>query len=191
MSSHIYTKTGDQGLTGLVGGKRVSKSHSRIALYGEVDTLNSWVGVLVVSLKEFSSTDAPFALLQKIQENLFNLGGRLACESSDWERFSLPSLDLSLTNDLERSIDSMEEDLPALRNFILPGGSRPSAHAHLCRTYAREVERDLVALIEVTPEEIPEGALIFLNRLSDYFFVLARWVNKKLNQSDIIWKGRS
>jgi len=177
----VYTKTGDKGETGLVGGTRVSKSEPRIDLYGEVDELNSVIGLGVSYLdkKQFSKE---IRLLQKIQNNLFNLGSQLACEADKREQFKLPQIEVNLIADLEAEIDNMDESLEPLKNFILPGGTQAAAAFHLARTVTRRVERKGVGF-----NEAPSHMHAFLNRLSDYFFVLSRYINKVSGKSDIEW----
>ncbi|MCB9094848.1 MAG: cob(I)yrinic acid a,c-diamide adenosyltransferase [Halobacteriovoraceae bacterium] len=178
----IYTKTGDKGETALVGGKRVLKSDVRIDLYGEVDHLNSMLGLLG------ASTEIP--LIAELQAALFCLGSQLACESSEWEKYKIPSLDSKLIQILEDEMDKMNSDLAPLKNFVLPGGCEEASRAHLCRSVCRLVERKLVQFVQSFPREEPEQAIVFLNRLSDYFFVLARYFNKKKNIADVLWRGK-
>lgn len=177
----IYTKTGDLGETGLVSGSRVSKSNLRIDLYGEVDELNTFVGsLLVVEVDE---------VLFKIQHQLFNLGSLLACESDKREKYKLSPIDPSIIGIMENKIDELNTKLPNLKNFILPGGSEAGARAHLCRVVSRRVERKLVAFGLESKMEIPEHSLVFLNRLSDYFFVFSRYCNQKDKINEIIWSS--
>lgn len=177
--SKIYTKTGDDGTTGLLSGKRVSKSDARLEAYGQVDHLNSLIGVLIseLSLKETKED------LLLVQNKLFNLGSLLACPAEDIEKFKLKTIEEETVSLLEIRIDSMEEELEPLKNFILPGGSKEASYAHVCRTQTRNVERRLVDI------ELPKNSAEFINRLSDYFFSLARFLNKKASQKEIIWKG--
>lgn len=172
----IYTKTGDKGETGLVSGNRVSKGDQRIELYGEVDELNSAIG--------FLNTLSNDSFIEKVQIELFNLGSLLACESSFWETYKLPKLSPSIISELEKKMDLYSKDLPKLKNFILPGGNEKSSRAHLCRTITRRVERKLIRFEDIKPIHSIE----FLNRLSDYFFVLARYYNYIENVEEVIWK---
>ena len=158
--SIIYTGTGDKGTTSLVGGERVSKAHQRIESYGTVDELNSFIGLLITSLEE--KADQDFLLF--IQHKLFTIGSYLATE---------------------REIDRLDNELPKMRNFILPGGSRPASLAHVCRTVCRRAERQIYRLAETIPVEEP--VLVFINRLSDYLFVLARKECIRNNGKEIIW----
>ena len=174
----IYTKTGDKGTTSLLTGTRVSKDDMRLEAYGTLDELNSWLGVLAAELPTNS-----FPLLTKIQSELFSMGSYLALEGE--APFSMPKLDPELVDALERQIDSWNEQLPELKNFILPSGSKASSMAQVARTITRRAERRVVALaneVEVK-EEIP----VFLNRLSDFFFVLARFILHKEGLEERIW----
>lgn len=176
----IYTKTGDSGQTMLVSGTKVSKADQRIDLYGEVDELNSLIGYMDVETHK--------ALHASIQSHLFNLGSLLACEVEKRKEFKLPQVNKTIIEELEEAIDSMTEELPKLKNFILPGGTEGSARAHLCRVVTRRVERKLVSFDKANPGEAPENSIVFINRLSDYFFVLARYWNLKKGVEDVLWK---
>jgi len=174
----IYTKTGDKGTTSLLSGTRVSKADMRLDAYGTLDELNSWLGVLASELPTNS-----FPLLTKIQSELFSMGSYLALEGE--ATFPMPKLDPDLVTALERQIDSWNEQLPELKNFILPSGSKASSMAQVARTITRRAERRVVTLaneVEVK-EEIP----VFLNRLSDFFFVLARFILHKEGLEERIW----
>ncbi len=184
--SKIYTKTGDLGETGLVSGTRALKSDQRIDLYGEVDELNSRVGALVAKL---AAKDRVF--LEEIQSALFDLGPNLACEASQRAQWKLPVIGEGWVKKLESSIDLMDSTLSPLQHFILPGGSEAAVAAHLCRTHCRLVERRMVAYHQETQEPLPEHALQFINRLSDYFFVFARWCNHQAQISEAAWKPRN
>jgi len=187
--SKIYTKTGDEGKTSLVSGNRTFKSDLRIDLYGELDELNSRIGYSYALLPEGMTEIKNF--LHVIQSALFDLGSNMACEFENREKFNLPQLTEDLITQIEKEIDGMDKDLEPLKNFILPGGTAASASIHLARTGSRNVERKLVHYEHVTKEVLPPLSIIFLNRLSDYFFVLARYVNKKMNGPEILWKPRS
>jgi cob(I)alamin adenosyltransferase len=156
----IYTKTGDDGTTGLFGGRRVTKYSLRIDAYGTVDELNAL---------------------------LFTVGSDLATPQDASVKSSVPSVTEDHVAQLEKWIDSYEEQLPALKNFILPGGSQAGAHLHLARTVCRRAERNIVALKQ--EEDINPTVLRFINRLSDYLFVAARYANAKLGFDDIEWKA--
>lgn len=176
----IYTKTGDKGKTSLYGGTRIFKSDARIEAYGNIDELNSFLGLLI----EFSPSIKK-ELLFKIQNELFVQGSHLAAGND--HDFKLPEFNESLVQELETDIDSMNEVLDPLKHFILPGGSTSISYAHVCRTIARRAERGVVKLsIE---ENVPQEIIIFLNRLSDYFFVLARFIAKEEDVQETKWLG--
>ena len=163
----IYTKTGDEGMTSLVGGKRVKKCCARLDSYGSVDELNSFIGLLVTYITD----EADIAFLQKIQGELFMVGGSLATDLSVSE--ARCEVTQAMISDIESEIDRLSVLLPPLRSFVVPGGSRASALAHVCRTVCRRAERCVFALIE-EGGAVEENVAVYLNRLSDYFFVLAR-----------------
>lgn len=178
----IYTKTGDAGMTSLYGGKRVSKDDIRIEAYGTVDELNANVGLLIASLPN----DDQKVLLFEIQKRLFTIGSILASDPSK----TLPTPDL-LESDielLENEMDNMDSQLEPLRTFVLPGGSKSNSIAHLCRTVSRRAERRVITLSGI--EEIPPVLIKYLNRLSDYFFVLSRKIAVDLNHNEIPWIAR-
>jgi cob(I)alamin adenosyltransferase len=178
----IYTKTGDLGETALFGGRRVLKSHLRVDAYGTVDELNSYVGWLRDVVEP-----APIReLLAQIQHRLFTVGAHLAADPQK----SLPTPDL-LPSDiqvLENAMDAMDAALPPLKNFILPGGHPTVSVCHVCRTVCRRVERLVVALHET--DLVEAIVLQYLNRLSDYFFVLARRLAQDLGADEVVWKTR-
>ncbi len=176
----IYTKTGDRGETSLFSGKRLSKDDLRIEAYGTIDELNSHLGVLTSLLKSGTTRDQ----LIRIQSQLFVTGSHLACEP-DFNRENLPKLDAQWIKDLETWIDEMELKLEALRHFVLPGGSLTAAHCHICRTVCRRAERRIVSLSQVEKTEFI--IIEFTNRLSDYFFVLSRFLNKQEGKEEIFW----
>lgn len=184
----VYTKKGDLGTTSLVDGQNVSKYHPRVQAYGDVDELNSTIGSLRDSLStQMMSIDV--TTLQKslfrIQNHLFNIGSRLAC--GDEKILSqLPSLDDSHIHWLESEIDLLNHPLTQLKSFILPGGHPSSSWAHLCRTVCRRAERHVVGLGENHSKE-----LIYLNRLSDYFFILARWIHHQTKAPEVIWDSKA
>ncbi|WP_408098255.1 cob(I)yrinic acid a,c-diamide adenosyltransferase [Peredibacter sp. HCB2-198] len=186
----VYTRTGDKGTTGLVSGNRISKADSRIDLYGELDELNSRVGVGV----SYLALDVEFKnvvdFLHHIQSAIFDLGSNLACEVENRAKYNLPQISDEYITDIEREIDRMDADLEPLKSFILPGGTHAAATFHVCRTGARSVERKLVHYFETTGEELPQNSAIFLNRLSDYFFILSRYINKHKGVAEIEWKPR-
>lgn len=163
----IYTKTGDEGMTSLVGGKRVKKCCARLDSYGSVDELNSFIGLLVTYITD----EADIAFLQKVQGELFMVGGSLATDLSVSE--ARCEVTQAMISDIESEIDRLSAALPPLRSFVVPGGSRAAALAHVCRTVCRRAERCVFALIE-EGGAVEENVAVYLNRLSDYFFVLAR-----------------
>lgn len=179
----VYTRTGDLGTTGLVGGTRIKKSDPRIHLYGEVDELNSFIGLGISKLA--ISVDKNF--LHEVQLSLFDLGSNLACEKEKRDQYKLPQFKADLIEKMEREIDRLDADLQPLQTFILPGGSAEAAAFHVCRTVCRRIERQLVDFEEQHPGEVPELALQFMNRLSDYFFILSRWLNVKKGVEEIKW----
>lgn len=186
----IYTKTGDQGMTRLVDGRECSKASLRVESYGAVDELNSTLGLAISSLKSVNKTGTSHLLLEleRIQNQLFNLGSHLACEKEETRKM-LPSLEEAWITEIEASIDRMTGELPPLKNFILPGGSESASYLHLARTICRRAEREVVRLLEEGHKEVEnQRSLRYLNRLSDYLFVAARWTNQSLQVPDQIWK---
>jgi len=176
----IYTKTGDSGTTSLFGGSRVPKYHMRIESYGTIDELNSHIGLLAA----YSIPKTAAAELKEIQETLFTIGAELASEPEK-KSPSIPIITLEHSTALERQIDLMEEQLEPLRNFILPGGHIAVAQAHVCRCVCRRAERMALAL--KAESEVSDTVLIYLNRLSDYLFVLSRFIGHKLGAPEIAW----
>lgn len=178
----IYTKTGDKGETGLFGGERVLKNNLRLNAYGTVDELNSFVGLTILEI----SSDEIKNLLVNLQNKLFVLGSDLAApEAQKNKKLKVTRLPEEYIIETEQAIDKFESRLDELKNFILPGGSRGSALLHVCRTISRRAEREVVALKNT--EQIGENIIIFLNRLSDLFFVLSRLENKYSNIPDTKW----
>jgi len=188
--SKVYTKTGDNGETGLVSGNRTPKSDIRIDLYGELDELNSRIGLSCSKLSQDIEFQQTVNFIHHIQSAIFDLGSNLACEVENRAKYNLPQISDEFIGDLEFEIDKLDSELPPIKNFILPGGTVTSASIHICRTNARTVERKLIGYFNTTKEELPQNSVIFLNRLSDYFFVLARYVNKIKNVEEINWKPR-
>jgi cob(I)alamin adenosyltransferase len=186
----IYTKAGDRGKTSLFSGERVPKDDVRIEAYGDLDELNSVIGALISSLPE------PLAdirdELREIQSDLFNIGSWMATTPGSPAAGQLQPVDPERTSVLERSIDRMDEGLPALKGFILPGGHASAAWAHIARAVCRRAERRAVGLATAGPAAGPADqlgrAVVYLNRLSDYFFVLARHVNGSQGIEDSLWK---
>jgi cob(I)alamin adenosyltransferase len=179
----IYTKTGDQGKTSLLGGTRVLKSHFRIEAYGTVDEMNAHLGLLMDQPIDPRLRDNLF----RIQHELFEIGSYLACET-DPEKFKLKMIGDSHIQKLEQEIDQMEEELTPLKNFILPGGHPAVSQCHVARCVCRRAERNVIALNE--NEKISGSVIRYLNRLSDYLFVLARKLSKDAGIREIIWMTR-
>lgn len=188
--SKIYTKTGDKGETGLVSGSRTSKSDLRIDLYGELDELNSRMGLSCSLLSTEIHFQQIVNFLHFVQSAIFDLGSNLACEMENRNKYNLPQISDEFIKDMELEIDKLDSELSPLTNFILPGGTLAASSIHMCRTNARTVERKLVHYHRMTKEELPQNSMIFLNRLSDYLFVLARYVNKMQGVNEIAWKAR-
>lgn len=180
----IYTKKGDDGTTGILGGVRLPKHHLRIDSYGTVDELNSFVGLL----RDHLSDEAKLTELVGIQEELFTIGSHLASDPEK-NRMTLPDLREEDVQRLEKSMDEMDAMLPEMRAFVLPGGHPAVSTAHVCRCVCRRAERLCVALSE--NEIVNPMILRYLNRLSDYFFVLSRQLTQEFNAEEIPWKPRS
>ncbi len=176
----IYTKKGDKGMTGLIGNKRVSKSDLRIEAYGTVDELNSHLGLLRDQEVNISRKEE----IIDIQNELFVIGSHLA-KDPDNDSFELPVLDVQGAAKLEASIDQMNEALPEMKYFVLPGGHPSVSFGHIARCVCRRAERGVVGLASVEP--VDEGIVVYLNRLSDYLFVLCRWMSQELSVNEIKW----
>lgn len=183
----IYTKTGDNGTTSLFGGLRVSKSSEVVDAYGSIDELNSWLGLIIAEIDQTQKQD----LLKKIQSDLFVIGGYLAGWKTDVSDIAIR------VTEMEVDIDVMESALPELTNFILPGGTVLASHIHIARSVCRRVERIVVSLADQIKnedqqtKEIDTVIIQYLNRLSDLFFVLSRFINNTHGVTDIPWKGIS
>ncbi len=173
----IYTRTGDTGTTSLFGGKRVLKCEQLVKVYGSIDELNSWVGLIASQL---TIPDVQ-QFLATIQSDLFTIGSTLAGWKGDLKGLT------KRVDEMEARIDAMEKELPPLKNFILPGGSTLGAYIHITRGMCRKVERQAVALAQ--KEKVDPLVIQYLNRLSDLFFMLARFINKQTNQPEVIWSG--
>jgi cob(I)alamin adenosyltransferase len=181
----IYTKTGDDGETGLFGGTRVPKDHLRIEAYGTVDELNSVVGIVRLHVRgDDVACRALDAELERVQNELFDLGAALA--TPDPIKFGITGVTDDSIALLERSMDRFDADLEPLKQFILPGGATAAAYLHLARTVCRRAERLTVALARQS--DIAPTGVVYLNRLSDWFFVAARWINKQVGEPDVPWK---
>ena len=184
MSQKIYTKTGDEGFTGLIGGTKILKSDLRIESYGNIDELNSYIGLV----GDYITDRETKSIIGNIQNRLFIIGSLLAKDDSKDIKMQLPQLKEEDVLLLENEIDKMNEELPELKHFILPGGHLLVSCIHITRSICRRAERGCVHLKEqglfVDPLIIK-----YLNRLSDYLFVLARFIGKQLNVQEVIWKG--
>lgn len=179
----IYTRKGDTGETSLIGGKRVSKTSLRIEAYGTIDELNSVIGLVRDSARHKDED----AFLVDIQNNLFTIGSKLA--TAEGSKMELPELVKEDVDALEKAMDLMDEQLPALKNFILPGGDLAASHCHLARTVCRRAERRVVELAQ--SGSVDELIIRYLNRLSDYLFVLARFFTAKHGGEETAWKTRN
>lgn len=185
--SKVYTRSGDKGQTSLVNGTRILKSDARIELYGEVDELNSWLGVVLSHSQNYKGIEKEKELLFDIQKALFDLGSRLACEEEFWEKFKLPEIDGKLISSMENIIDEMDALLEPLKTFILPGGSKAASFTHVVRTRCRKIERLLVGF-ENAGHRLPDNTLGLINRLSDFLFVFARRMNQLENIDEPKWE---
>ncbi len=179
----IYTKTGDKGQTSLIGGTRVPKHHIRIEAYGTVDELNSWIGVLRSSMEE----NKTLLVLAEIQDRLFTIGSILAADPEK-SKMKIPDLIPSDIELLEKEMDRMNERLPEMRSFILPGGNLTASYCHVARCVCRRAERNATLLSEKEPVETL--VIMYLNRLSDYLFVLSRTRVLDSGAEEIPWKAR-
>ncbi|MEA1881834.1 MAG: cob(I)yrinic acid a,c-diamide adenosyltransferase [Candidatus Marinimicrobia bacterium] len=175
--SKVVTKTGDKGDTGLGDGKRVSKNHPNIVFLGDIDELNSFLGLAVIACEDQELVEE----LKSIQQDLFNMGGEASMPGTEMELFSEDRINI-----LESALEKMNESLPPLKEFILPGGDEFSARIHVVRTVCRRVERSCVTLMNSGVEV--KNWLTYLNRLSDYFFVLARFTSQNKGEVETLWK---
>jgi len=173
--SKLYTRTGDDGTSGLSGGTRIPKNHERMVAMGTVDELNSVIGLLICKLDDHDLQQ----MFIEIQHDLFNIGGEI---SMPGHTFIKPEKIIGLEN----KIDLFNESVEPLKEFILPGGSEAASVCHMARSIARRAERDVISLH--LKEAVPEATRQYLNRLSDLLFVAARIINKQLGQSDVLWK---
>jgi cob(I)alamin adenosyltransferase len=185
MSFKIYTKTGDKGSTSLIGGTKVSKAHIRIETYGNIDELNSWIGLVADQISHKNSRKT----LKEIQDRLFTIGSALACDPHKETKMKIPDLQESDVELLEKEIDKMNEKMPLMKSFILPGGHVAVSSAHVARCVCRRSERLCVSLQEQNMF-IDPLIIKYLNRLSDYLFVLARFIGHRLKVKEIPWKPR-
>lgn len=185
MAIRIYTKTGDKGSTALIGGTRVSKGHIRIEAYGTVDELNSHMGMIADLARDHDINEWTY----EIQDRLFTIGSSLAKDPNKDIKMALPNLEKKDIEWLENKIDILNEKLPELKSFVLPGGHVASSAAHVARCVCRKAER-ICVIMQDEKEEVPEFILPYLNRLSDYLHVLARYILLINNVEDKPWIAR-
>ncbi|MGH7809706.1 MAG: cob(I)yrinic acid a,c-diamide adenosyltransferase [Candidatus Binatia bacterium] len=185
----VYTRTGDRGETGLVGGRRVAKDSPRVEAYGAVDELNSIVGLARVFNEESRAAGEAHEFLDgvlcQIQDELFDIGSELATPPEYFKEGMYRVGDEEVKR-LEKLMDKCQQDLAPLKSFVLPGGGRIGAYLHQCRTVSRRAERDILRLSR--GEEVNPTLLKYVNRLSDLFFVLARWISKQMGEPEYLWK---
>jgi cob(I)alamin adenosyltransferase len=180
----IYTRTGDDGMTGLTTGPRRLKSDLRVEAYGTIDEANSFIGMARQHTAEFAALDA---MLMRIQNDLFDLGADLSApDTGETLAYEPLRIIAAQVTRLETEIDALNADLDPLRSFVLPGGSGAAAALHIARTVARRAERQMVELARMEGETVSHEALAYINRLSDFLFVAARWTNGK-GKSDVLW----
>ena len=178
----IYTKAGDSGTTSLLGGKRLGKDDMRIESYGTIDELNSFIGVVISQMND----EEQKSILLNVQNRLFDIGSVLACDpEKPLLNSDIQESDILL---LENAMDNMENSLEPLRNFILPGGSTAISFAHVCRTVCRRAERRVISLRRES--KVDPVIIKYLNRLSDYFFILSRYMAYKTGVKEILWASR-
>jgi cob(I)alamin adenosyltransferase len=185
MATKIYTKTGDKGKTSLIGGTKVFKSNIRIDSYGTIDELNSFIGLLGDHLTD----NALKTILKEIQDRLFTIGSSLACDPEKEPLMKIPDLKEDDIIFLENEMDKMNEILPVMKSFILPGGHVAVSTAHICRCVCRRAER-LCVQIMASGSFIDPLVIKYLNRLSDYLFVSARYIGHRFDVEEVAWKAR-
>ncbi len=178
----IYTKRGDKGETSTVDGQSVSKADAWIEMYGDSDELNSWIGLLLSALDKNTFGDERAELIE-VQNRIFDLGSNLACEKGSRAKYKLPHLSAVNVTALEHGIDRMTGHLAPLKHFVLPGGHDAAAMAHVCRTVCRRFERRMAGDLA----NLPPHGMEFINRLSDYLFTLARYINLKTGHPEPLW----
>jgi cob(I)alamin adenosyltransferase len=183
MAFKIYTKTGDKGLTSLIGGTRLPKHHIRIEAYGTVDELNSHIGLLRDVIDDTTTTE----LLLEIQDRLFTIGSHLAADPVK-NKMELPSLSEENITDLEKAIDKIDAVVPEMKSFVLPGGHVNVSYCHIARCVCRRAERAVLRLAE--NEKVEDIHFKYLNRLSDYLFMLSRWLTFHYKAAETPWKPR-
>ena len=179
----VYTRTGDKGQTSIIGGFRVSKASERLEAYGTIDELSSHLGLLAALLPEGDDRN----MIIRIQNNLFNVCTNLATDQSKTQLYDSAKLPEGEIELLEQEVDRMMKLLPERQGFILPGGTQAAAQAHVCRTVCRRAERRIVTLSDVA--QISQETLQYVNRLSDYLFVLAKIINFNEGKSEIVWQN--
>ena len=184
--NRVYTRAGDQGRTALVGGQKVSKASARVDCYGAVDELNAALGLVRTSLEGSPAHGELGPIVARVQNELFNLGAELATPDAE-RRARSPAVEERHVTALEAEIDRLNQDLPELKSFILPGGGWVSAHLHLARTICRRAERLVVALVE-SGEQVGAQAIPYLNRLSDALFVFGRYAAKADGKAEPLWE---
>ena len=185
MSFQIYTKTGDKGSTSLIGGTKVSKAHIRIESYGTVDELNSFIGFCIDQLSPHNIHH----VLREVQDRLFTIGSALACDPDKETKMKIPDLHEEDITLLENEMDLMDKELPPMKSFILPGGHLAASSLHIARCVCRRAERICVHM-QNDGAEVPDLIIKYLNRLSDYLFVLSRYAAHQLKVAEIPWKAR-
>ena len=186
----IYTRTGDKGETGLFGGTRVPKNHPRVAAYGSIDELNSALGAARAALPADAAGQVLDAAIERAQAECFIVGALLATPADKLAKLSAPfdrGLPADATARLEAEIDAWDAELAPLKNFILPGGAAAGAALHVARAIVRRAEREVVEL--AAREPVPQGVVVYLNRLSTWLFVAARWINKRQGRTETPWLG--
>ena len=183
MALKIYTKTGDKGQTSLLGGTRVPKNHIRIEAYGTVDELNSWIGLLRDSVMDEHTKE----ILIEVQDRLFTMGSSLASDPVK-SKVKIPHLSEDDITVFEKEIDTMDAQLPQMKNFVLPGGHQTVSYCHVTRCVCRRAERRVIHLAENEP--VDELVIKYLNRLSDYLFMLARKLTQDLKATEVPWKPK-
>jgi cob(I)alamin adenosyltransferase len=185
MATKIYTKTGDKGKTSLIGGTKVFKNDIRIETYGTVDELNSYIGLVI----DYTPDEEQRSVLKQVQDRLFVIGAALACDPDKETGMHIPDLNEADVLLLEKEIDNMNEKLPVMKHFILPGGHAAVSSTHVARCVCRRAER-LCVNMQQHNLFIASLLIKYLNRLSDYLFVLARFTAQELHVAEVIWKGR-
>jgi len=185
MAFKIYTKTGDKGKTSLIGGTKVPKSHMRIEAYGTVDELNSYTGLLIDQLE----LEPAKSILREVQDRLFTIGSSLACDPDKETKMKIPDLHEEDIVLLEREMDAMNLELPEMKSFIIPGGDVAVSTAHVVRCVCRRAERHCVLMLE-NKAFVEPLVIKYLNRLSDYLFVLSRYIGHKKQVQEIPWRPR-